>query len=180
MGKYDDFTGNNIFYKDDKGNSIYVNGNSHYIVNEPEKQNKLKSIEGYRYFFYNGIKPPVLFASVILLGVPITFLLQYFYFPNIDERGAPFLIGFPIYLIFLWLYNNRIRSIVKNCELIFDRSVYEEIKKKEKNRKVKAPITRNIKSSLPDMNLFHIIVFLVIAAPFLYFVYTITMLEIEG
>ena len=178
MTKYSDFTGNNAFTKDDKNNTIYIKDNNFYIVNDTDKQNKLKDIEGYRYFFYNGIKPPVLFITIIFIGIPLSGFLQYFYFPDLDEKVTPFLIGSPLYLISLFFYNKKINKIIKYCETTAEDSLYEYIslKQKEKKKSREIPLSSKIKSSLPDMNIFHIIIFLIIASPFLYFVFTILIM----
>ncbi|MCP4970480.1 MAG: hypothetical protein GY932_07805, partial [Arcobacter sp.] len=144
--------------------------------NDIDKQNKLKDIEGYRYFFYNGIKPPVLFIIIIFIGIPLSIFLQYFYFPSLDERITPFLIGFPLYLISLFLYNKKIKNIIQNCETITKDALSEHILVKDKKKSQEIPLSLKIKSSLPDMNIFHIIIFLIIASPFLYFVFAILVM----
>ena len=172
---YDDFTASNIFKKDKNNNTIYINNDKCYIVNDLNKQYKLRNIEGYRYFFQGTRKPVVLFLSIIFLGIPISFLLQYFYFPNLDDRITPFLIGFPIYLLALYIYNLKIKNIVKNCEIITDETISETIKIKQKfeNVKPKVPLSIRIKSSLPDINIFHIVIFLIIMFPVLFVFFSI-------
>jgi len=174
LAKYDDFTGNSAFTTDNQNNTIYIKDDKYYIVNDIDKEKKLKDLEGYRYFFYNGSRPPILFVIILVIGVPLGALLQYFYFPNLDQRATPFIIGFPLYLISLFIYKRKINNIIKDCKTVTKDAVSEYILSNEEGKKKIQKISvSSIKSNLPDMNIFHIIIFLIIASPFLYFLFGI-------
>ena len=176
LSNYDDFTASDIFSKDENGNIIYSKNDIHYIVNDNDKQAKLKDLEGYRYFLDDGIKPIALFLPVLFIGVPLTFLFKYLWFPNLDERGTPFLIGFPIFFFIKFLRDKKIKNILTGCETIENISNIKDIKE-EKNIEV---YIQNMKDSIPDFNKFHVVIFLLIASPFLMFAFYIIKALLSG
>jgi len=198
MSKYDDFTGNNSFYHDDKGNNIYELNDIHYIVNDANKRNELKNLEGYRYFFYGTQKPVSLFVSFFFIAFPLTILLTV-WFPNININIIPLLIAFPIHLLFRSFYNKKIEKILEGCPILQkykdcqkEKKVEEELLKQESQQiTIKKPkkedkkiyyspykrkeksLIEKIKYITSDYNFLHLILFMIIAAPFLMVVYYI-------
>ena len=172
MPNYDDFSASDIFQKDKEGNFIYKRKGKYYVINDKEKREKLQDIEGYRYFIFgSNTRPIALFLSVMFAGYPLAVLIKLLFFGDIDEKSLAFFIGFGVYQIILYVYNRKIENILKNTTTIhYTKKEPPKIAKP----KVFAPYRftlKNLKSSLPDMNIFHIILFLIIASPFLLVLY---------
>ena len=172
MPNYDDFSASDIFVKDDDGNFLYKRKDKYYIINDKEKREKLQEIEGYRYFIFgSNTRPIALFLSVMFVGYPLAVLIKLLFFSDIDEKSLAFFTGFGIYLIILYIYNKKIENILENTSTIkYTKNEPQKTIKSKKFTPYRFTL-KNLKSSLPDMNIFHILSFLIIASPFLLVLY---------
>jgi len=184
MGKYDDFSAKDIFIKDKNGNTIYKREKRYYIVNDKKIQKRLKELEGYRYFIFER-RSATFFISLIFLGIPLSIVLNLI-FPSIDGEFWPLLIAIISEQIARYLYNRKIDKILEGVEFYEINYSPKEIKKSTKSNPLKPHISKNksytiyypkaqksIKDYIPDLNLLHIILFLIIAFPTIFFIYSI-------
>ncbi|WP_072680481.1 hypothetical protein [Arcobacter sp. LA11] len=174
MSNYDDFTANDIFQKDKDHNTIYLRKDTAYIINDNLKKKRLQDLEGYRYFFQKKVS---FFLSYIFVGIPLGGFIHSYYFKEINEFLIYFIIGLILHLLLLYMYNNKLTTVLKDCEIINDHSLIKEIvfNDIEKNKVKKEPFLKKVKDSTPDMNVFHIVVFLLIALPFILFVLSLIL-----
>ena len=114
--KYDSFVPNDIFKKDEDGNTIYFMWGKGRIVNDPVKQARLVDLEGYKYFILSYKAPiiiPIIMFAVLLSGV-ILFSTDF----KSDMRGLVVYITIVFYLIVVGIYKLKIRNVIKDCKPI--------------------------------------------------------------
>ncbi len=196
--KYDDFTASHIFTTDEEGNTVYTRDGIDYIVNDPKRQHKLRDLEGYAYFYYGTRKPVTFMLAFFFFAIPLTYLIKTLWLPNIDENLLPLPIALAIHTYVKYRYNRRIEALLQGLPARPHNAQKKRAKQtpSQKEQKVHTPITKPAKvqqhvtqqTSVPapadkkpllqkvheiiaDYNLFHLIMFLIIAAPFLYFIY---------
>jgi hypothetical protein len=176
--KYNDFTASYIFSYDNEGNTLYKRKGKVYIINDSTKQTKLKELEGYNYFLYgNGNSRVIgLFLTTLFIGFPLFMILIYFGYIDEDNkysRGMPFLLGLPFYLFLIFLQNYKINKLLEN-EPVVKEYKNDTILNNDKyidNSNKNSGYLNELKSILPDMNIYHIILFIMIAFPFFYFIF---------
>jgi hypothetical protein len=175
--KYDDFTASYIFSKDEDGNTIYERKGRFFVINDTQKQDKLRDIEGYNYFLYgNGRGRTVaLVMTTLFVGLPLQLLLIYLGYldEDSDSRLLPFLLGLPVYLFLLFLQNSKIDKILEGEVELKNYKKVTPVDNHDSYDRKNESFIEGLKSITPDMNIFHLIIFIMIALPFFYFVYMI-------
>ena len=161
------------FFKDNN-NNIYERNRIFYIINNKESLEKLHKLESNRYFYISAI-PVTLILPVTFIGVPLSTVMNEYFFKDIPIYLSSFVIGFFIYIFLLSLYNKKISNVLKDCEVITNEEVLTNIEVdkmviKNVNTKEIKEYKRNNKMKF---SIFHYVMFLLIGAPFLLFVLSI-------
>ena len=194
MSNIDDFTAKDIFFKDEEGNTLYKRDNTVYIVNDVTLQKELQDIEGYRSFLSPRTLRAVIIFPVMFLSA-IILLILYQFLDDIDDFYALvfYFTFFMTYGYVKYLYHRNINAVLKQCSIkkepmVQKKKVYKEPSSKilPKNRTVpqqpiekvyyqkhREPFMKRFKQAIPDFNFFHIVMFILIAFPFLFVVYAI-------
>jgi hypothetical protein len=180
MQNIDDFTARDIFVYDKDGNTLYKRNGVYYLINDKKLQNRLRDIEGYRSFLQHRTLRFIIFFPVFLVSLLIffiAFLLGYDFENSSAYNIIFFIIFFGVYIYIKYLYEAKINEILKECKVVeFNPKELKEPIEIKKNIKIyppKKPFIQRAKSAIPDFNLFHIVMFIIIAFPFLYMIYII-------
>lgn len=176
MQNIDDFTGGNIFIYDEDNNTLYKKDGKYYIVNDEIKKDKLRNIEGYRYFFHKKMRIPiVLLLAIIFVGFPVAAIFYYLNLVTYDGRGIPFLVGVVVYFFSLWIYNNKINNILEDCVILENSTKIKslEIEKSNIIKSEEKSFIEQVKFNTSGINRFHVVGFLLIGLPFILVVISI-------
>lgn len=161
------------FFKDND-NNIYERNRIFYIVNNNESLAKLHKLESKRYFYISLI-PATLILPITFIGVPLSTIINEYFFKDIPIYLSSFMIGSFIYLCLLFLYNKKISNILKDCEVINKEEILTIIKvEKVEIKNLKTKENREYeKNNKMKFSVFHYLMFLLIGAPFILFVLSI-------
>lgn len=118
MDKSDDFNPllRNVFKKNSEGDIVYFKWGKGFIVNDMELQQKLSSLEGYKYLFCSHkapiLIPIMMFSFMIAIG--------FYFIGNLETKPEVLIIqiGLPIYILFCLVYQSKIYHVVKKCKVV--------------------------------------------------------------
>ncbi len=195
MSNIDDFTARDIFSHDEDGNTLYKRDGVYYIINDIGLQQRLQKIEGYRSF----LNPRSLRAMIIVPVFFLTAVVSGLLYLALGDRVESFygllfyLLFFGLYFYIKYLHEAKIQEVLKQCKSVNSKPQKPKKKKitttpqqepsspKIRTKKIypkiyispSRPWIERVKSAIPDFNFFHILMFTLIASPFLFVVYLI-------
>ena len=199
MSNIDDFTARDIFFEDAEGNTLYKRDGKIYLFNDLALQKELRDIEGYRSFLLPRTLRAIIILPTMFLSAIVLWLLHLFGIDVDAFYGLVFYLSFfALYGYAKYSHHSKIMGVLKRCEIkkdykkppitkefkaprppVKDSPIQEPtiikkpkvVSKKGYSYTQREPFGERFRRAIPDLNLFHIVMFLLIASPFLFFIY---------